>query len=89
MTLREIAINVIGLDDPITAIFGIVHLIRSIEQEEPATFEGCCASFLAFYNLYHEVTADSILQFLDDIGPLANIDINDSLIARAINCNDD
>lgn len=81
MTFRELVTEIIGLDEPQSALMGAMQIFRSLNQREAATFEGCCASAVEWVKYYGNPTADSLKQWLNDIGKLADMNIPDELIA--------
>ena len=67
-------------DDPNEAIVAVFQVLRSVEQGEPATDDGCVASYVEFSKQFGPVTWDSVRVFCE---PLADVEIPDKLLAWA------
>lgn len=87
MTLEEIY-KAFEEQEPLEFLMICFQLLRTIEQGEPATIEGCCASMNAWIDKYGKPSHESINLYLKDLGKVAQLDIDDRCIAYAINCED-
>lgn len=84
MTLREIYEFL--KDDPMLCFIMVSDVARSIHQEEPATFDGCCDTALAI--LRHYETKDPAVaaeKFIEDLGPWADREIAPGLLDMVVN----
>lgn len=83
MTLRELVIDVIGLDEPLAALMGAFAVLRTAIQGEAATFEGVSCSLIAWHKHYGDVTEANVLRWLDDVPTLAELEIPDGVLQEA------
>lgn len=81
MTFRQMA-ELIDSEDKMDSVGFLqvaFQILRSAVQNEPATFEGCCASILKWIEFYGTPTKDSVEKWLDDTPTIADLDIPDSM----------
>ena len=84
MTLCELMVDAVGLGEPFTCLVCGLQGLRSIEQGEAATAEGCCASLEAWQEVYGEITPVNVSHWLHDLGGLADRDILDGVVLWAL-----
>lgn len=89
MTIREIILEVITLDEPMQCIVGSLDILRSFSQQEACTLEGLCCSYYSWLDKYKVTTKESVLQWMNDIGSLADYEIPDKFILSIINNDSD
>lgn len=70
ISLRDV-VNLL-IDNPLAAMLTSCDVLRSAHQQEPATFEGCCASALMWTKIYGRPTRESIEEWLDELGEVAD-----------------
>lgn len=81
MTIR-LAVEIQGTDY-IAAILVGIDLLRVVHGRPP-TFGGCCASCVKWIDSYGHPDASSLARWLNDLGPLADLELPDDLVHKVI-----
>jgi hypothetical protein len=88
MTLRELVEDTIGVEQPLDCLLIGFQLLRTANQGEPATFDGCLSSIGRWLDWYGEATPANVRRWLDDLGAAAEAEFPMSFICHAIDVND-
>ncbi len=89
MTLRDVA-ELIGYDDPLACLMGVLQLLRSIHQGEAATDEGCYGSCIVWTEQHGKPTAESVRHYVEvELASVADLPIPNEKVVEYIVCDDE
>jgi hypothetical protein len=84
VTLRELMVDAVGLDDPFVCVVSALQVLRSAALGETATAEASFGALAMWLRHYRELTPESVKRWLDDLGELADVDIPNKVVLEAL-----